>query len=366
MLATILIPVGALAAGTYLYLQQPKFGAPPEGARLEKIESSANYADGQFVNQVPTPQIVGDSGFISATWDYLVKEKDRPVPRGAVPAVKTNLRSLDQKQNVVVWLGHSSYFIQLRGKTFLIDPVLSDSAAPVPYVNQAFAGANPYTADDFPKIDYLLISHDHWDHLDYPSVAALKPNIGRVICGLGVGAYFERWGFAENQIQEADWNASIPLENGLTAHVLPARHYSGRMLVKNKTLWAGFALTSPELSIFYSGDSGYGPHFKEIGERFGGFDLAMLDNGQYDKSWPYIHMTPEEAAKAAGDLKAKALLPSHAGKFSIANHPWDEPFARASQASERQGYRLVTPIIGEPVDLENARQIFAPWWETIE
>lgn len=366
MLATILIPVGALAAGTYLYLQQPKFGAPPEGARLEKIESSVNYVDGQFANQVPTPQIVGDSGFISATWDYLVKAKDRPAPRDAVPVVKTNLRNLDQKQNIVVWLGHSSYFIQLRGKTFLIDPVLSDSAAPVPYVNQAFAGANPYTADDFPKIDYLLISHDHWDHLDYPSVAALKPNIGRVICGLGVGAYFERWGFAENQIQEADWNVSIPLENGLTAHVLPARHYSGRMFVKNKTLWAGFALTSPELSIFYSGDSGYGPHFKEIGERFGGFDLAMLDNGQYDKSWPYIHMTPEEAAKAAEDLKAKALLPSHVGKFSIANHPWDEPFTRARQASERQGYRLVTPMIGEPADLENTRQIFAPWWETIE
>lgn len=365
MLLIIAALISLLALGVGLYLQLPKFGALPEGARLERIQASPHYVNGQFENQLPTPQVIGDRGFIGALWSYLFSEKTRTAPLEAIPSVKTDLLRLDRSKDVVIWLGHSSYFIQLQGKTILVDPVFSPSAAPIPYVNKAFPGANPYTADDLPEIDYLLISHDHWDHLDYPTIAALKPKIKNVICGLGVGAYFERWGYAVDRIQEADWFATLELEDDLAVHVLPARHYSSRTLTKNKTLWAGFALTSPRQRIFLSGDSGYGPHFKEIGERFGGFDLVMLDSGQYDKNWPYIHMTPEEAVQAAEDLKGKALLPAHVGKFALANHPWNEPYERVTVASRDKSHRLLTPVIGDPIDLADRSQQFPRWWEAV-
>ncbi|KYZ75152.1 MBL fold metallo-hydrolase [Anaerosporomusa subterranea] len=362
LLASLLI-LAIIALGIVLYLQHPKFGALPEGARLERIKSSPHYADGQFQNLVPIPPRAAGSSSVSLWLEYLFIPKERLAPTEPIPAVKTDLMSLDRNKDIVIWLGHSSYYLQLGGKRILIDPVFSSYAAPVSFVNKAFKGTNPYTAEDMPELDYLLITHDHWDHLDYPTISALKPKIKQVICGLGVGSYLEQWGFATSHIHEADWFTAVELETDFTVHVLPARHFSGRMLTRNKTLWASFALVTPERRIFFSGDSGYGPHFKQIGESLNGFDLVILDNGQYDKDWPYVHMTPEEAVQAAEDLKAKALLPAHVGKFAIANHPWDEPFQRITAASQNKNYRLLTPMLGEPVELANEQQVFSPWWE---
>jgi L-ascorbate metabolism protein UlaG (beta-lactamase superfamily) len=217
-----------------------------------------------------------------------------------------------------------------------------------------------------PEIDYLLITHDHWDHLDYPSVKALEPKVRNVISGLGVGAYFEYWGYAKEKIREADWFAVLELDRGFTVHVLPARHYSSRLLTRNKTLWTGYVLETDERRVFFSGDSGYGPHIPEIGRNFDGFDLVALDMGQYDERWPHIHMSPEEAAQAAEELRAKTLLPAHVGKLGIARHPWDEPFKRITAASEGKKYRLLTPMIGEPISLENGNQRFSRWWESVK
>jgi L-ascorbate metabolism protein UlaG (beta-lactamase superfamily) len=178
-----------------------------------------------------------------------------------------------------------------------------------------------------------------------------------------VGEHFARWGFPDEMVHEADWNTSVQLDDGLAIHVLTARHFSGRWLDRNRTLWASFALETPSRRIFYSGDSGYGPHFKEIGERFGGFDLVMLDSGQYNESWQYVHMMPEQSAQAAEDLNAMAALPSHAGKFSIAYHSWDDPFKRFLKASENRTYQPVTPRIGEVVRLAAEDQVFSRWWE---
>ncbi len=365
MLLALLISFVILAVGIGLYIQQPKFGTLPKGVRLERIQNSPNYVDGQFKNLVPTPQFSEGNDLVSVWWYFLFAKTERLVPTAPIPTVKTDLKTFDKGRDVVVWLGHSSYFLQLGGKRILIDPVFSDYAAPVSFTNKAFAGANPYTAEDMPEIDYLLISHDHWDHLDYPTVIALKPKVNNVICGLGVGAYFEDWGFDTNLIHEVDWFEKLKFEDGLTVHVLPARHFSGRMFTGNKTLWVGFALVTRERRVFYSGDGGYGPHFRQIGEMMNGFDLVIMENGQYDKNWPYIHMVPEEVALAAEELKAKALLPGHAGKFAIANHPWDEPFKRITQASLNKEYRLLTPIIGEPVELDNQQQFFSRWWENV-
>ncbi|MTV48305.1 MBL fold metallo-hydrolase [Heliobacillus mobilis] len=365
MLFFSLLGLIVLLLGIGLYLQHPKFGRLPDGSNLERIKSSPHYLDNRFQNLIPTPQFTGEQSSASSLWEFLFTKKERLRPTDPIPSIKTDLMALDKGKDTVIWLGHSSYYMQLGGKGILIDPVFSSYAAPVSFANKAFEGTNPYTADDIPEIDYLLISHDHWDHLDYPTVTALKAKVKNVICPLGVGSYFEQWGFEKQRIHEGDWFSSLELEKDFTAHVLPARHFSGRLLTRDKTLWAGFALVTPQRRIFYSGDSGYGPHFKQIGEMLNGFDLAILENGQYDKSWANIHMMPEEVAMAAEELKTKALLPGHSGKFAISNHPWDDPLKRITLASQNKNYRLLTPMIGEPVYLDKEQQGFSQWWEGV-
>ena len=365
MLVIAVLLAASLAGGTWIYAQHPKFGKLPDGARLDTIKRSPNYSGDGFQNLIPTPMLAEGRSFVSELIGFLFVKNDHLVPTSPIPSVKTDLRSLDRNMDVVVWLGHSSYFVQLGGKRILIDPVFSASAAPVPHVNKAFDGTNPYTAEDMPEIDYLLITHDHWDHLDYSTVTALRARTKTVVSGLGVGAHLERWGYDKEKIHEADWFSVLQSGDGFAIHVLPARHYSGRLLTRNKTLWAGYAITTARRRIFVSGDTGYGPHFADIGLRFGGFDLVVLDAGQYDERWPYIHMTPEEAARAAQDLQANALLPGHVGKFSLARHSWDDPFRRITAASEGRSYRLLTPMIGSPLVLDNQQQHFSRWWEDL-
>lgn len=345
------------------YLGQKKFGKLPEGERLLQIAQSRNYRNGTFHNRVPIDHIVEGGIGIGGLVKFLFRDGDNLKPAKPLPVVKADLKSLDPGKDMVVWLGHSSYFVQLAGKTILIDPVFSSYASPFFFSTRAFEGTTVYSAQDMPQIDYLLISHDHWDHLDYETVMALKPKTRHVVTGLGVGEHFRYWGFSDEMIHEADWDEQICLDEGLTIHVLTARHFSGRLLDRNRTLWASFALETRSRRLFYSGDSGYGPHFKEIGTRFGGFDLVMLDSGQYNKAWQYVHMMPEQAARAAEDLQAEAALPSHAGRFSIAFHSWDDPFKRFVEASQGKPYRAITPRIGEVVDMDAQRQGFVNWWE---
>lgn len=363
----LLVVACALAAGAYLFLSQDRFGALPEGDRLARIVQSPQYVDGEFRNPEPLPPLKGSGGFVGALLKYVLSSQKGLRPPQPLPAIKTNLLTLDRNKDVVIWLGHSSYFVQFAGRRMLIDPVFSAYASPFSFSNKAFEGTSLYTAADMPAIDYLLISHDHWDHLDYPTVASLRPKVANVVCGLGVGAYFEAWDYAREAIHEQDWNTALEHEDGFAIHVLPARHYSGRALIRNKTLWTAFALASPKGRIFFSGDSGYGRHFAEIGRKFGGFDLAVLDSGQYDENWRYTHMMPEDAAMAAVDLRADALLAGHVGRFAIAYHTWDDPFRRLAAASHDKPYRLLTPVIGQSVnllgDVNGTQQVFPLWWE---
>ncbi|MGL4208360.1 MAG: MBL fold metallo-hydrolase [Candidatus Adiutrix sp.] len=358
----LLIICTLTALGICLFLNQAKFGGNPTGSHLAEIAKSANYRDGEFRNIVELPTVIHNEGRLKSFSKFFFSKRERPKPTAPVPSIKTDLKT--SNGDMAVWLGHSSYFFRLSGLTVLVDPVFSTSAAPVFFANKAFAGTSIYGADDMPEIDFLLITHDHWDHLDYPSVMALKGKIKNIIVPLGVGAHFSRWNFAPEIIKERDWHESIQAD-GLDFHLLPAHHYSGRWLEKNKTLWASFALISPNQKIFISGDSGYGPHYKAIGQQFGGFNLAILDSGQYDLKWPYIHMTPEEAATATIDLEAKALIPGHIGKFSIAYHSWDEPFIRSLKSAKANNYRLLTPIIGQKIDLNDNSQQFNNWWEDL-
>ncbi|GAA4343923.1 MBL fold metallo-hydrolase [Variovorax defluvii] len=352
------------AVGAIAYLQQPVFGELPSGERLARIERSPNHVGGAFRNQIDTPMRTTDQSEWSMWMETLIGEMGQTRPPGAVPAMKTDLKALDPAQDLVVWLGHSSYFVQLGGQRILIDPVFSANAAPIPGANRAFEGTNLYTADDIPEIDALLISHDHYDHLDYPTVRALQPKVRQVIVGLGVGAHFEAWGYDMSAMREADWNEAVALTPQVQVHVTPARHYSGRTFTRDQSLWVGFALVSPERRLFASGDSGYGPHFAEIGQRLGPFDWVALDAGQYDPRWANVHMTPEQAAQAAEELRAHVLMQAHVGRFSIAPHDWDDPFKRIVAASRGHGYALWTPKIGQAMYLDGRTQAFAAWWES--
>lgn len=338
----------------------PSLGQVPDG---EQLKSSPHYVDGAFRNEVASPPRRGGFGFVLAVIRGRFEPRDRPAPEAPLPSVKTDLSALPREQDTVVWLGHSSYFVQLGGKRLLIDPVFSDYAAPVPWMVRAFGGTSVYSADDLPEIDAVLISHDHYDHLDYASMKALAPKTRLVITGLGNGAHLRHWGYPEAKIREMNWHGSVAIGDGLQVHVLPSQHYSGRFMQRNQSLWASFALETPQRRLYFSGDTGFGPHFARIAERFGSFDFVALDGGQYNPRWADIHMTPEEAARAAEILKARTLLSGHAGRFSLARHAWDEPFERALAASEGKPYRLLTPLIGEPMRLDDAGHAFTPWWK---
>jgi L-ascorbate metabolism protein UlaG (beta-lactamase superfamily) len=368
MFLMLLLIIVSLALAACAFLNGTKFGKSPENDRLQRILASAHYADGAFQNLTPTPTLVKGQSSLKIIVAGLFSHKERLRPSEPLPTQRIELtdpNALDRTKDVVIWLGHSSYFIRLGGKTILVDPVLSDHGSPFSFFNKTFPGTDLYAPSDMPEIDYLLITHDHWDHLDYPTVTALREKVKTVICPLGVGEDFEYWGYPKEKIQEAGWDTALRFEHGLSIHVVPARHYSGRGFARNKTLWAGFVLETQQHRLFLSGDTGYGPHFADIGRAFGSFDLVALDGGQYDPRWPLIHMTPEEAVQAAQDLGAASMMLGHVGRFCIAAHPWDEPFLRTVAASRDKSFRLLTPKIGEPVWLDDRQQRFARWWEGV-
>ena len=349
-------------ATIYIFMQQAQFGKRPSGNRLELIKKSPNYRNGSFQNLSLTPDLTEGASLFSVMKEFLLNDNKSKRPNQNIPTKKTNLLQLDPTENTVVWFGHSSYFIQIDGKKILVDPVLSGSASPLSFTNKAFNGTSIYKTDDFPEIDYLFISHDHWDHLDYKTIMKLKTKIKTIITGLGTGAHFEHWGFNTNTIIEKDWNETVVLEDGFIVNTVPARHFSGRSFIRNKALWTSFVLKTPTSKLFIGGDSGYDNHFAEIGKQFGPFDLAFLENGQYDKSWKYIHMTPNEVLQAAVDLNAKALFPVHSSKFVLANHDWNEPLSKITELSKATDIHLITPLIGEKILLSEKKD-FPKWWE---
>lgn len=361
MITTFII-IGVLLTAIFLYMRQDKFGKSPSGARLEKIKQSPNFKNGKFQNLSYTPTLTEGHSWFKVLYEAYIKSKPRHYPTDRIPSVKTDLLSLPLDANVLVWFGHSSYFIQIDGKRILVDPVFSGSASPIPGTTKSFKGTDIYTVADLPDIDYLFISHDHYDHVDYKTLIALKDKIKKVICGLGVGAHFEQWGYDISQLIEKDWYETVALDSGFTAFVEPARHFSGRGLSTKNTLWASYVLQTPGMKIYIGGDSGYDAHYADIGNKYGPIDLAILDNGQYNEAWKYIHNLPEDVLKAAQDLNAKRIFPVHSSKFALASHDWDEPLVKLTELNTSYNISLVTPIIGEIVHLNDTTQAFKQWW----
>ncbi len=358
---SLLILVAGLVVITWLFMQQKSFGKLPSGKRLERIRQSPNYKDGSFQNLVPTEMLAEGASYPKMMIDFFSKGINRE-PSKTLPSILTNLKSLPDEPTII-WFGHSSYLITVNGKRVLVDPVFSQRASPVQYMGgKAYPVTNPYSIDNFPDVDLVVISHDHYDHMDYNTILKLQSKTKFFCTGLGIGSHLEYWGVPESQIREFDWWEGETIVPGLKLTCTPARHFSGRGFKRGQTLWSSFVLEADRFKIFIGGDSGYDESFKKIGERFGPFDLVMLECGQYDKQWPYIHMMPEQTVQASVDLNSAALLPVHWGKFTLALHPWDEPIRRAAKAADELRVRLATPLIGEIMPLDSVHT-GNHWWE---
>lgn len=286
-------------------------------------------------------------------------------PEKGLPVLKPSLEEfLSPSEDIkVIWFGHSTFMLNLKGKIILIDPILSNYASPLFFIMRRFQ-ESPLTLEELPKIDYILISHDHYDHLDMPTVRYFKDKETKFIVPLGVGAHISGWGVDKTRIVELDWWQSVAFDD-LKLIATPAQHFSGRSYNdRNATLWAGWIVKNDKHSIFFSGDSGYDTHFKAAGEKYGPFDIAFLDNGQYNKQWEEVHLLPEQVVDAYYDLKAKALFPVHWGVFKLARHPWYEPIQKAYQFSVEKNFPIIAPKIGEVVVVNNLYKV-KPWWEEL-
>jgi L-ascorbate metabolism protein UlaG (beta-lactamase superfamily) len=344
-------------------------GKHPSGERLKRIESSPQYTNGSFQNPELTSMGLEGASFFQVIRKFMNKPKTA-VPSRPIPSVQTDLFKLPDSGPAIVWFGHSSYLIRIDGLHILVDPVFSGHASPFSFFGKSFPGSDAYPAEAFPPIDVMILTHDHYDHLDYETIRKLAPRTRHFYTSLGVGAHLEYWGIGKEKITELDWGESAGIPRGgsgvaptdglLTA--APARHFSGRTFKRNQTLWSSFVLKIAGYSLFLGGDSGYGQHFKAIGDQHGPFDLAILESGQYGQYWPHIHMFPEQTVTAALELRTKALLPVHWSKFSLALHDWNEPIRRVVKAAEEKGLLLTTPLIGEIVVVGESYPR-TTWWE---
>jgi L-ascorbate metabolism protein UlaG (beta-lactamase superfamily) len=347
-----------------------EFGARPKGAALEKLEQSPNYHDGKFRNLAsadpmsPTEPAVSKS-LVATLWELFFDREARR-PDAPLTTARSDLASFgDGRQTRVAWLGHSTMLIRVGGKTILTDPVFSDAIFPIRFLApKAFAYNKPIEIADLPDIDVVLLSHDHYDHLDYASIRALSAKNPLFVTPLGVGAHLQEWGIHEDRIIERDWWQDTVMD-GLRLTATPAHHFSGRAITDNgKTLWASWVIDGGGDRLFFSGDSAYFAGFREIGDRFGPFDLTMLESGAYNENWLDVHMLPEQTAQAHLDLKGKVLQPIHWGKFDLALHDWIEPVERLSAAANENGIQLTTPMIGQAYALYEPL-VQTAWWRVV-
>lgn len=349
----------ALVLVSIWVLNLPVFGHAPEGARLERLKKLANFkADGTLDNLSPTPMKPEGVSY----WDMIVgmiKGNDNAAPKKSLPHIAPDFTATTKTR--LTWFGHSSYFLQMDGINILVDPVFSKRPSPFSFIGTVnYLGTDFVKAGDFPKLDIILITHDHYDHLDYQSILTLAPKTKLFITSLGVGAHLEHWGISADKIVELAWGENTVADN-LKFTAVPARHFTGRGFKRNQTLWSAFILQGTKHKLYLGGDSGYDTHFKKTGEEYGPFDMAILECGQYNAYWPFIHMFPEQTVQAAKDLNAKVLLPVHWGKFTLAMHSWNEPAIRVVKQAKADHVKITTPLLGEAIILDE-HYPSKEWW----
>jgi L-ascorbate metabolism protein UlaG (beta-lactamase superfamily) len=344
----VLIISGLLGISVFLVLQHPSFGRRMSAERRQRIESSPNYRDGKFRNEHPTAQFTGKKSAMETLWGFLTDQSRNRIPTTPVPSEKHDLRQLPA-EDLYVWFGHSSYLVQVAGCRVLVDPVLR-MEFPASLMLKPFKGSDIYQPEDIPNVDYLIITHEHWDHLDYATLRDLRSKIGKVICPLGVGEYIEYWGFAPDSIIEMDWyQAWSANDDSLRITCLPSRHFSNRLLKRDQTLWASFMLECGGRKVYIGGDGGYDDRFRRIHEKFANIDIAFLENGQYNEDWAQIHTTPQTLAQAMVDIAADNIVTVHHNKFALARHPWNEPDSLAREIAGEKNINLLDSPLGAVV-----------------
>jgi L-ascorbate metabolism protein UlaG (beta-lactamase superfamily) len=361
--------VVALSVAVLLYFRfAPIVGSNPSGERLARIQASPNYRDGKFQNVVETNMDMPPGDMAKVIWEF-VKGGEGREPKDTIPTVPFDRKAWEAVPDTSIataWFGHSSVLIKVDGITFLCDPVFGERASTFSFMGpKRFNYKEHMTVDMLPKVDVVLFSHDHYDHLDYVTILKLKDKVQRWVMPLGTGVHLEHWGVPAEQISEHDWWEGVEIE-GIQLTLAPARHFTGRgMTNRFSTLWGSWVIEGRTKKVYFGADSGYSPTFKEVGERFGPFDLALLECGAYNELWSNIHMMPEETAQAALDVKAKVLMPLHWGKFSLAMHPWKEPIERLSVKAAELGIPVLTPRIGRIVNGPDV-ELSERWWDEVE
>lgn len=362
-LSLLAVPVFAFQAGMF-----PVLGARPTVEERERHAASEAYNSelGVFQNRRPElfAQMRENTEILPMVRKWFSERADgRPTTR--LPEQQPDLQAFlaPGSDTRVIWFGHSTFLLNVGGTVVLVDPVFSETAAPVGFTAKRFQPP-VLSLGNLPPIDIVLISHDHYDHLDTESVRFFADARTQFITPLGVGAHLVRWGIQQEKITERDWWQTHEA-HGIEFTAAPSQHFSGRDGVNNnETLWASWALVTPDSRLFFSGDSGYDTHFAEIGERLGPFDLAFMENGQYDEAWPYVHMHPAETIQAYKDVKASRLMPVHWGMFELAFHTWYAPVAAVSQLADQEGIDLVTPMLGEMIIIDDSLET-SRWWEKV-
>jgi L-ascorbate metabolism protein UlaG (beta-lactamase superfamily) len=337
-------------------------GTVAEGPRRARVEASSHWRDGEFQNSLPRES----ASPFEIVWAWLTEADDNASPSEQVPVAPTNGARFNTppKDGLrVTWLGHSTTLVELDGARVLFDPVWSERTSPVSWAGPARFHPPPLQLAEVPHVDAIVVSHDHYDHLDYDTVLALAGRTRWFVVPLGVGAHLEYWGIGRERIIELDWWQSFALA-GVTLTATPARHFSGRSPVfsdANETLWAGWAVTGPVHRVYYSGDTALFPELEDIGRRLGPFDLALIEVGQYNPMWSDVHLGPEQAVVALQLVRGELLVPVHWGTFSLSLHAWTEPVERLLAAARRMDVQVAIPRAGESIEA-GPREPVERWW----
>ncbi|MFD8756836.1 MBL fold metallo-hydrolase [Kitasatospora sp. NPDC059577] len=343
------------------------FGADPRGERLARIRRSPQFADGAFRNPVPTRRLVYERSPLEITRAQLTGDKTRRFPAAAVPVhrlLPDDLAAPPASGLRLTWLGHATALAEIGGRRVLIDPVWGERCSPFAWTGPKRLHPVPLPLSELGPVDVVVVSHDHYDHLDMATVRALIGTEAVFAVPLGVGAHLEHWGVPAGRIVELDWWESAEVA-GLTLTATPARHYCSRgPRTSSLFLWASWVVSGGGHRIFHSGDTGYFPGFAEIGRRLGPFDATMMQVGAYSDFWPEVHMTPEEGVRAHLDLGGALLLPIHWCTFNLALHPWDEPAERVVTAARTLGARLAVPRPGKPFEPADPPALRL-WWRAV-
>ena len=340
---------------------------PVRDARRERMHASPRF-DGRVFRNTNHARAGLKPGTVMPTMKEYMCGGERRVPGAPIPLhdPRTDWKRTPQSGLRVTWLGHSTLVFEIDGARILADPVWTQRASPVPFAGPKRFHAPPVSIASLPELDAVLISHDHYDHLDRAAIRALGKRNVRFITSLGVGAHLEAWGIDPARITELDWWEQATLEpSGVVITATPSQHFSGRTLLdRNATAWSSFHLQGAKHAVFHGADTGLTPEYTQIRDRFGKFDLVLLEIGAYHPAWGDIHLGPEHALDAHAMLGSGTLLPIHWGTFNLAMHAWDQPIETLAAHAPSRGVQLLTPMLGQAVEPSQVGEL-TPWWRSV-